>query len=130
MTAKLMLTLGAALLSGCAGLTQQDSVSLNALLPSLLAGNDLPAETSLNDKSTLQLGAEGHWSGRIEIDQDSSPEDIVNSVAQAIEGTGWSMTQQIHPTEWQLVLRKDSQFATVRIPLAQASALDGLAVND
>ena len=63
MTSKLMLTLGAALLSGCAGLTQQDSVSLNALLPSLLAGNDLPAETSLNDKSTLQLGSEGLVAG-------------------------------------------------------------------
>jgi hypothetical protein len=130
MTSKLILTLGAALLTGCTGLTQQESNSLDAMLPSLLAGNALPAATSLNDKSTLQLGSEGHWTGRIEIDQNSRPEDIVDSVAQAIEGTGWSMTQQIHPNEWQLVLRKDSQFATVRIPLAQAGALNGLAVND
>lgn len=130
MTPKLILTLGAALLSGCAGLTQQNSTSLNALLPSLLAGNALPSEASVNDQSTLQLGREGHWSGRIEIDQDSSPEDIVDSVAQAIEGTGWSMTRQIHPSEWQLVLRKDSQFATVRIPLEQTGALTGLAAND
>lgn len=130
MTPKLILTLGAALLSGCAGLTQQNSTSLNVLLPSLLAGNALPSEASVNDQSTLQLGREGHWSGRIEIDQDSSPEDIVDSVAQAIEGTGWSMTRQIHPSEWQLVLRKDSQFATVRIPLEQTGALTGLAAND
>lgn len=130
MTPKLILTLGAALLSGCAGLTQQNSTSLNALLPSLLAGNALPSEASVNDQSTLQLGREGHWSGRIEIDQDSSPEDIVDSVAQAIEGTGWSMTRQIHPSEWQLVLRKDSQFATVRIPLEQTGTFTGLAAND
>jgi hypothetical protein len=113
--------------SGAAAVTTT-SASSAAREPKLLQLGDfsLPAGSKLDDASTLVVGTDTRWLGRVVLRTTLSPVDTYNHFFRTLTGAGWNLITALQGKTSGLTFSRGERIATVMI---EGSTLSGTSVT-
>jgi hypothetical protein len=96
--------------------------------PKLLQLGDftLPAGSKLDDASTLVVGTDTRWVGRVVLRTTLSPVDSYNHFFRSLNGSGWNLITALQGKTSGLTFSRGERVATVMI---EGSALSGTLVT-
>jgi hypothetical protein len=96
--------------------------------PKLLQLGDftLPAGSKLDDASTLVVGTDTRWVGRVVLRTTLSPVDTYNHFFRNLSGSGWNLITALQGKTSGLTFSRGERVATVMI---EGSALSGTLVT-
>ncbi len=114
--------------SGAGVVTAAGATSSATKEPKLLQLGDftLPAGSKLDDASTLVVGTDTRWLGRVVLRTTLSPVDTYNHFFRTLNGSGWNLITALQGKTSGLTFARGERVATVMI---EGSALSGTLVT-